>query len=214
MVISIGWVLLKGDISIGKIFNPAKFTTEEHQNTEEIEEWESKFDRSIEDAEKVEQFLLERLLDPDGLLHFHLDNEEPVETTTEELKKDILHMFFNSIKNQDTFLLSSVLTPAAVQSIWKNETDPDKRIQSVEKALSNLSRNKTIKSFSYRYNVDEYNRVQDEGIMKLEYSDGIKVDIPIEFIVTDGSEHEDESATLYYLNTSLEEMNRIVLEAK
>ena len=139
------------------------------------------YGNTITDVEEtyriMHEFIKARLLEADIFLEFDLV-EGPHAASITELRSELFDRFYMAIKEKDLDHFTFVFSGVAIKELWGEEKDPDQRIKLMNDALSRLQRNEKFEAIRYQFERDEEDLPTDEGILVLEYKDGIEISVP------------------------------------
>ena len=209
LLIAGGAILL---FSLGIVFmllsDPFGSTSNEKTKKKVITEKETEqliinVEDSISETEKMESFIVKQLPLRVETWESYLSLSHEAEEDGEDPKISPLYYFVTGLtENEPTYFTSSLLPEYLLELYSSDKTKEPTEI--IQQYLDSLSKNQTLKSVTYQFDIDNYGREMAKGELTLIYNDGSKRIIPFDLkkAEEDDGHHHDS----YYISTPLTEM--------
>lgn len=131
--------------------------------------------------QKALKFILDRITVNDAFLEFSLDAEdEEMRETVADRRKNFFDTFYAAVKMQDMDLFLSTVSSDSIAEVWGDELDFIKRIDNLQRVLTNLNREGRLEALQYEFKQGDGYQPANEGLMHLVYSDEKRITIPFQ----------------------------------
>lgn len=154
-----------------------------------------------EETEKMYNFILSKLPDKDVYLDVTATSED--EDYKIDPKTEVIQALYTALVHNDIDMLVGVFTSEAIAQTFKNENNPDGRINTIKKYVEILTKNNTLKDLSYQLKMNKYGSKTNEGVLIFKYEDNEQIKVPFQFEQIE-EVHEGEKS--YYIATPLSEI--------
>lgn len=146
----------------------------------------------VEDSQKIDTFILSKI--PGGDEAFfkreqYSDHAHDEEITSELLREETMKFVYSAFMLQDVDQLTVAFSSDSIRSI---QSDADTVIdlpQVLADFLSLVNRDNQLEKLEYQFELDEYKRESNKGVLTLQYSDGLEIPVDIEIQSVGDEEH-------------------------
>lgn len=146
----------------------------------------------VEESQKIDTFILSKIPDGDEAFfkreHYSGHSHEK-KVTGELLREETMKFVYSAFMLQDVDQLTVAFSSDSIRSI---QSDADTVIdlpQVLADFLSLVNRDNQLEKLEYQFELDEYNRESNKGVLTLQYSDGLQIPVDIEIQSVGDEEH-------------------------
>ena len=150
----------------------------------------------VEESKKIDEFILARIPNGDNAFFKreqftgHNHGEDHADVTNELLREETMRFVYSSFMLQDVDQLTVAFSSGSIRSLQGssetgNATD---LIQRLTDFLALVNRDGKLDKLEYQFELDEYDKESNKGVLSLVYSDNqlVKVDIELESVGDEG----------------------------
>lgn len=146
----------------------------------------------VEESQKVDSFILSKI--PGGDKAFfkrehYTDHSHDKAMTSELLREETMKFVYSAFMLQDIDQLTVAFSSESIRSL-QSETDTVIDLPKVlGDFLSRVNRDNQLEKIEYQFEIDEYDKESNKGLLTLIYSDGIQTPVDIELQSVGDAEH-------------------------
>lgn len=146
----------------------------------------------VEESQKIDSFILSKI--PGGDKAFfkrehYTDHSHDEGTTSDLLREETMKFVYSAFMLQDIDQLTVAFSSDSIRSL-QSETDTVMDLPKVlANFLSRVNRDNQLEKLEYQFEIDEYDKETNKGLLTLIYSDGIQTPVEIELQSVGDEEH-------------------------
>lgn len=156
-----------------------------------------------EETEKMHSFILSKLPDKNVFIDVMATLEDEGDKIEIDPKTEVIQTLYTALVHNDIDMLVGVFTGEAIAQTFKNENNPDGRINTIKNYVEILTKDNTLKDLSYQLKMYKYGTKTNEGFLIFKYDNNEQIKVPFQFEQIE-EVHEGEKS--YYIATPLSEI--------